>query len=172
MTFPGKRDKYVQGGIHMTNPAFLPTAILKELSATEDNFYTGFLNTAYLLSMSKEDLDSEQENLYNMVDKQCWLAQCDDMKEVLDVEKFVPWFLSCNPNRYPYWFGHPDPRNEDLHRSMQDVNHSLQHVAQSYWTRSDVQKLFKKSIFAISGSKKVGKNFNAALDCIVYINFE
>ena len=29
------------GGIHLTNPAFLPTALLKELSATEDQFYSG-----------------------------------------------------------------------------------------------------------------------------------
>ena len=26
----------------------------------------------------------------------------------------VPWFLACNRRRYPYWFGEPDPRNQDL----------------------------------------------------------
>ena len=29
-----KHDKYVVGGMHMTNPAYLPMAILKELIAT------------------------------------------------------------------------------------------------------------------------------------------
>ena len=42
--FKGSRDKYVMGGMHMTNPAFLPLAILKEITASEgdrkiDNFY-------------------------------------------------------------------------------------------------------------------------------------
>ena len=119
--------------INMTNHAFLPSAILKELTATEDNFYSGFINTAYLLSMNISDLDREQENLYNMVDKQCWLAQCDNMDEVLDVEKFVPWFLSCNPSRYPYWFGQADSRNEDLLKLMQKVALSLKHVPQSLY---------------------------------------
>ena len=74
----------------MTNHAFLPEAILKELTNTEDNFFTGFINIAYLLSMDMSDMDKEQENLYNMVDKQCWLAQSDNMDKVRDVEKFVP----------------------------------------------------------------------------------
>ena len=78
----GRREKYITGGIHMTNHAFLPSAILKELTATEDNFYTGFINIAYLLSMNLSDMAREQENLYNMVDKQCWLAQCDSMGKV------------------------------------------------------------------------------------------
>ena len=30
-----------EGGIHLTSHAFLPTALLKELSATEDQFYSG-----------------------------------------------------------------------------------------------------------------------------------
>jgi hypothetical protein len=44
--FKGKRDKYMMGGMHMTYPAFLPLAILKEITASEtdkdkkiDNFY-------------------------------------------------------------------------------------------------------------------------------------
>ena len=35
MRLEGKRDKYVMGGMHMTNPAFLPLAILKEITASE-----------------------------------------------------------------------------------------------------------------------------------------
>ena len=30
-----------EGGIHLTSHAFLPSALLKELSATEDQFYSG-----------------------------------------------------------------------------------------------------------------------------------
>ena len=33
-----------EGGIHLTSHAFLPNALLKELSATEDQFYSGIVN--------------------------------------------------------------------------------------------------------------------------------
>jgi hypothetical protein len=45
LTYSGK---YVAGGLQMTNAAFIPTALLKELTATEDNFYSGFINTNFL----------------------------------------------------------------------------------------------------------------------------
>ena len=146
LVLTGEKDKFISGGIHMTNHAFLPEAILKELTATEDDFYTGFINAAYLLSMDLADLNREQKNLYNMVDKECWLANSDNINNVTDVEKFVPWFLSCNPHRYPYWIGEPDPRNKDLLISMKDVALSLKQVPQSYWEKSSVRKLFKQSL--------------------------
>ena len=34
-------ERHVIGGFHMTNTAFLPTSLLKELSNTEDDFYNG-----------------------------------------------------------------------------------------------------------------------------------
>ena len=40
LTYTGK---YVSGGLHMMNIAFIPTAVLKELSAAEDDFYSGFI---------------------------------------------------------------------------------------------------------------------------------
>ena len=166
----GRREKYIRGGIHLTNHAFLPEAILKELTNTEDNFYPGFINIAYLLSMGLSDLDKEQDNLYNMVDKQCWLAQCDSMDKVTDVEKFVPWFLSCNPSRYPYWIGVADPRNKDLLKSMQNIALSLKQVPQSYWEKSIVKKLFKQSIYPISSQTEDSKS-DELLHCTLYENF-
>jgi len=168
----GRREKYIRGGLHMTNHAFLPSTILKELTATEDNFYNGFINTAYLLSMNLSELDREQENLYNMEYKQCWLSQCDTIDKVTDVEKFIPWFLSCNTKRYPYWFGSADSRNEDLLKAMQKISYSLQHTAQSYWEKSTVKKLFKHSIFPISNSLRQEAQFNELLDCTMYENFK
>ena len=84
-----------------------------------------------------------------MVDKQCWLANSDNRNNVTDVEMFVPWFLSCNPHRYPYWIGRHDQRNSDLLTAMADIALSTQHVPQSYWEQSTVKKLFKKSIYPI-----------------------
>ena len=96
-------SSYVTGGIHMTNSALLVTRILKELTATEDVFYGGFVNTDYLLSLTEEDAVREQERLYRLEDRQCWKANTDPVEEVQDVRPRVPWWLECNPHRYPYW---------------------------------------------------------------------
>ena len=44
--YQGLRDKYVEGGLHMTNSAFFPLAVLKEITGTEytrniSEFFTG-----------------------------------------------------------------------------------------------------------------------------------
>ena len=140
------RKKYISGGIHMTNPAFLPTALLKELTATEDDFYGGYINTAYLLSMTKKDFDHEQDQYYKLDGRTCWLENVDDIKDVDDVYKYVPWFLDCNPGRYPYWYGKADPRNQDLFESLGDIRESITTVNQTYWEKRNVKKLFSRSI--------------------------
>ena len=53
----------IRGGIHLTAPAFLPSAILKEMTATEEQFYKASLNLRYLLSAGLEDLRLEQQRL-------------------------------------------------------------------------------------------------------------
>ena len=53
----------IRGGIHLTATAFLPTAILKELTATEEQFYPGRVNFEYLFSAGLEDLRLEQHRL-------------------------------------------------------------------------------------------------------------
>ena len=62
----------VRGGIHLTAPAFLPTAILKEMTATEDQFYPGRVNFQYLLSAGLEDLRLEQHRLQTFFYKGIW----------------------------------------------------------------------------------------------------
>ena len=164
----GRREKYITGGIHMTNHASLPYALLKELTATEINFFTGFVNIAYLLTLTLEGLDKEQENLYKLADKKCWLAQADRVSEVTDIEPFIPWFLTCNPARYPYWFGRPDPRNQDLLESRSRILSSLRSVPQSYWEKSRVKKLFKNSIYPASTKSK---DNHSMLICDLVENF-
>ena len=126
----------------MTNHAFLPEAILKELTATEDDVFTGFINTDNLLSMELDDLNREQENLYNMVDKECWLANSDNMNNVTDVEKFVPWFLPCNPHRCPLL----DRRTRSKEQGSADINKICCFVFEAYWENSSLRKLFKQSL--------------------------
>ena len=53
----------VRGGLHLTAPAFLPSALLKEMTATEEQFYRASINWGYLLSAGLEDLRLEQHRL-------------------------------------------------------------------------------------------------------------
>ena len=41
------------------------------------------------------------------------------MENVTDMKMYVPWFMACNPDRFPYWFGKSDPRNEVLYWLLQ-----------------------------------------------------
>ena len=53
----------VRGGIHLTAPAFLPTAMLKEMTATEEQFYKASLNFPYLFSAGLGDLEGVEGEL-------------------------------------------------------------------------------------------------------------
>ena len=46
----------------------------------------------------------------------------------------VPWFLACNPGRYPYWYGEPDTRNKNLLAAL--------NMGSSHTTLEDRRKLF------------------------------
>ena len=49
-----------------------------------------------------------------------WVHRLDPVEKVTDMEMYVPWFLTCNPGRFPYWFGRNEPRNKDLHEILQE----------------------------------------------------
>ena len=91
-----RHAKYMTGGIHMTNTAFVPTAVLKEITATEGAYYNRFVNLAYLFNMTMEELVEEQERIYNLDYRKCWAADTDSLEESWDVKHFLPWFLECN----------------------------------------------------------------------------
>ena len=56
-SFLNLRDRYVLGGIHLTNLAFLPNALLKEITATEyKRSITSFYNNHFALA----DLEEQQ----------------------------------------------------------------------------------------------------------------
>ena len=66
--------------------------------------------------------------LYSLEVRPKWKASTDPIDGVNDVSKQLPWFLECNPSRwpkesghfdnspprFPYWWGLPDPRNAAL----------------------------------------------------------
>ena len=42
------------------------------------------------------------------------------MSSITDMERYVPWYLDCNRDRFPYWFGKLDSRNKILYDSLQN----------------------------------------------------
>ena len=80
-----------------------------------------------------------QMMVYNLDTKPFWKTEVDEIDTVEDISKKLPWFLECNPERFPYWwvlkskkyhifsatnetdfcrFGKPDPRNVQLLAAM------------------------------------------------------
>ena len=68
--------------------------------------------------MTLEDLNTDQAGIYSLAQKPFWLTLTDPLDLATDVEHYVPWFLACNPDRFPYWYGLPDPRNEQILEAM------------------------------------------------------
>ena len=104
------RNKYVAGGIHLTNAAFLPNFLIKEISATETEGYMA----GNLRNLTIEEVEMDQAALYQFENKRFWFNRTDPIESATDVQKYIPWFLECNKERFPYWFGNTDPRNYQL----------------------------------------------------------
>ena len=43
-----------------------------------------------------------------------YISLPDPVAEATDLIPKIPYYLSCNRERFPYWFGHPDKRNGDF----------------------------------------------------------
>ena len=41
------------------------------------------------------------------------------MSEVSDITPYLPWWLECNKERFPYWFGEREPRLRQLYQALQ-----------------------------------------------------
>ena len=59
-----------------------------------------------------------QALIHSLESKPHWKKATDLVESVSDVSASLPWFLACNPSRFPYWWGRPDPRNMHLLTAM------------------------------------------------------
>merc|ERR1711971_1524405 len=56
-----------------------------------------------------------------------WLCEMCKVSEVADVDTTPPWWLACNPQRFPYWYGKPDPRNKHLVAALRRIKNFNHH---------------------------------------------
>ena len=105
----------------MTHTSFLPNVLLKRISASErfekiNNFFEDIYQHVNL-----DDLNNQQKLVYEMEYVQNWLfpMNVDPISSATDISPHVPWFLECNKEMFPYWYGKPDPRNSDFLTALQ-----------------------------------------------------
>ena len=101
--------------------------VIKELTASSYKGRQEHLDE--LAGGEVRDLDKAQMELYNLGGQfKHWKARTVALNRVQARERaavgYVPWFLRCNPSRFPYWFGNPDPRNKLLLQAL----HRLQEL--------------------------------------------
>ena len=101
----------------MTNPSFLPNALLRGITATsyKRTKISGFYNQNHELA----ELDQVQDRILALENVPEWLKRIDPAISISDVSTELPWWLTFNPNRFLYWFGKPDPSNKWLLKAMQ-----------------------------------------------------
>ena len=104
--------KFVAGGTHLTNPSFMPYQILKRLTTTDydgkesiGNYTLGQLEEEQQLHYTLDSDPEWKERLINITDAD---------QEHQHLLGYVPWFLSCNRDRFPYWYGDSDSRTKAL----------------------------------------------------------
>ena len=73
------RDKYLLGGIHMTEAASVVNYLLKELAATETG---GHLEPNTLVGLSLADIQHNQDGLYRLQHKQFLTNFTDPIQQV------------------------------------------------------------------------------------------
>ena len=64
MITPEKERGMVGGGIHLTHGAFLPTTIIKEISASEEDIFAASVHWEFLFTATSKELDREQTRIY------------------------------------------------------------------------------------------------------------
>jgi len=109
-------DAYVVGGVHLTSVTQPVQMILKALSNTE----------APGEATIPADLDAWQLNVYASQ----WADRCVPLSELSDYERtvvFTPWWLECNPGRFPAWYGVPDERNAKLRKRLLRLKANSRH---------------------------------------------
>ena len=117
----GRSQHYLLGGIHMTSYGYLPFALLKLITCTECN--DEFHDIPNKLEKASKGGYFGNKNGWRHFEQQQQLIVpkhnrpgSDNNRIVLlkDAIKqddgslqstyYIPWFLKCNPKRYPSWF--------------------------------------------------------------------
>lgn len=105
---PPDASAYVIGSMHMTSYSLPISVILKQVTNTEGGGFPSF-----------ENLDEFQDAAFKSHGNRC--IPIDSLGEEKKIV-YIPWFLRCNQERYPAWYGKHDPRNAKLQKEYAAFN--------------------------------------------------
>lgn len=98
----GQGDKYVLGGAHISPYLYLPLVVNKFIVGTEYN----------VVNIPEGDIDTLNEHFKNLINRDVSykLRRAEDVWDEIKDISFIPWFIKCNPDRFPSFYGKKDPR--------------------------------------------------------------
>ena len=70
----------------------------------------------------------------------------DLVENSVDVRATLSWFLECNPERFPYWFGKPDRRYQKMLDALNALRNKFKDPEQNETFRK-LRKLFRRYFF-------------------------
>jgi len=99
----GRSGKYILGnvGIHLTYYPYLPFLLNKSVVCSECKPFK--VDTSKSIEEMLAQTVKPSKKLHN------W-KNLDDIRDEIEDVYFIPWFLKCNPGRFPVFFNNPDPR--------------------------------------------------------------
>ena len=85
-----------------------------------NNFFTDIYR-----NVSVDQLNDQQKLAYDLeyVQMAIHTMYLHNLTRAQDAEPHTPWFLECNKERYPYWWGEPDTRNKVFVDALKKGDH-------------------------------------------------
>jgi hypothetical protein len=108
----GRSGSFLLGGMHMTRHRYLPFLVLESITCSECSGWKPSLLHKLKKQLTIEPIKKTEEywddiNLEPFIYRTHPVTMLGNEAELI---RKVPWFLSCNPKRYPYWWGEHDTR--------------------------------------------------------------
>ena len=110
----GKSGRFVLGGMHMTRHRFLPFLLLESITCSECGQWDPSTVREFKRILTSGDI-RDAEKHWDKLHSDPFTGRVVPIESIgqeADALHKIPWFLSCNGYRYPYWWGEHDTRLE------------------------------------------------------------
>ena len=108
----GTSGTFLLGGMHMTRHRYVPFMMLETLTCTECSVWSAS-TLSELKDLFKAGSVAKLQEYWDKKHSDPFVNRVVPISslgaEAQALQK-IPWFLACNRNRYPYWWGEPDTR--------------------------------------------------------------
>jgi hypothetical protein len=108
----GKSGRFLLGGMHMSRHRYLPHMMVDPLTCTEcvETGPQTLVNAVDVILSNDFGRLQEYWEVYHSEGLRPRTVSVESIGSEAESIRKIPWFLECNPNRYPYWWGGTDLR--------------------------------------------------------------